>query len=185
MVTNEQRIRNQELKEENKKIEEMIEQDQELKQFLADSEASEDIKVIFDLMAEADKKKLLSAGYSIEEVKKFLVHFLTIYDVIIKDMDVDIYKQKSTMVLQLLHAQIKAAKEGIYNRAAKAIKENPDISLKEFYDKDIKEFKKVFKDTFENSEYDEKNLKLMRFVAKVVVATMTIVDMKDELEKEK
>ena len=183
MVTNEQRIRNEELKQYNKELEELINEDEEVKKLLSDSEADQDIKVIFELMSDEDKKKLLSSGYSIEELKKFLTQFMTIYELIIKDMDVNTYKQKSTMILQLLHIQIKAGKEGIYKRAAKAIKENPDISLKEFYDKDIKEFKRVYKDTFENSEYDEKNLRLMRFVAKIVVASLNVLDMKEGLEK--
>ena len=180
MVTNEQRIRNEELKEHNKKIEDMINEDEDIKQLFTDDESNEDIKVIFDLLSKEDKSKLLSSGYSLEEVKKFLVHFLTIYDLIIKDMDPEIYKQKTTMILQLLHIQVKTGKDNIYNRAAKAIKDNPDISLKEFYDKEIKEFKKVFKDTFEQSEYDEKNLRLAKFIAKVTVATMSILDLKDE-----
>lgn len=180
MVTNEQRIRNQELKEHTKKIEEMINEDEEVKKIFDESEANEDIKVIFELMSDEDKKKLLSTGASVEDIKKFLTQFLVVYDLIIEEMNIDIYKQKSTMILQLLHIQVKAAKDGIYKRATKAMKENPDISLKEFYDKDIKEHKKVYKDTFEQSEYDDKTLRVMRFIAKTTIACLHILDMKDE-----
>ena len=183
MVTNEQRIRNEELKEYNKKIEEMINDDEEVKKIFDENEADQDIKVIFELMSDEDKKKLLNVGYNMEEIKKFLTQFLVIYDMIIEEMDKDIYKQKSTTILQLLHIQIKAAKDGIYKRAAKAMKENPDITLKEFYDKDIKEFKKVFKDTFEQSEYDDKTLRVLRFIAKTTIACLHVLDMKEGLEK--
>ena len=180
MVTNEQRMKNEELKEYNNKLEELINQDEDVKKLFGDGESGEDIQVIFELMSDEDKKKLLSSGYSIEEVKKFLTQFLGIYDVIVKEMDINNYKQKSTMILQLLHIQIKNAKDNIYKRAAKAMKDNPDITLKEFYNKDIKEFKKVFKETFEQSEYDEKNLRLLKFVAKMIVASFLMIDMKDE-----
>ncbi len=177
MVTNEQRVTNEKLEEINKEISGILDEDPEIKEMLGEGE-NEDIKVIFELMTKEDKKKLIESGLSVEEVRKFLSNFMKIYDLVISEMDD--YGSKEKMMLQLLHIHMNNTASSMYKKMNEAMKDDPDITLKKFYNESHKKYKSKVKDSFEASEYDDKNYRYMKFITKMIIASFALIDLQKE-----